>query len=287
MVHRQPGFRVLATARLEVWGDPIAHSKSPALHTAAYCKLGLDWHYGRRQVDEAAFESALESLDASWRGLSLTMPLKTVAFQAAAGHDRHSTLTGVANTLVFTERGTQAFNTDVGGLVRALREEGIATASEARIIGAGATATSALIALSELGAREIEVVARRPAAVEPLRVLGEELGVRVRGTGFDSERFAPVSVSVATLPGDVAIPQSATGALAAAGGHLFDVVYGNWPTPLSAAWEDAGHSASSGLGMLLHQALLQVRVFTSGEIDAPLTDEPAVLAEMRSALMGD
>lgn len=273
--------------RLEVWGDPIAHSKSPALHTAAYQKLSLDWHYGRRQVDAAAFGAALESLDASWRGLSLTMPLKTLAFQSAAECDRHSTLTGVANTLVFTETGTQAFNTDVGGLVRALREDGIDTASTARIIGAGATATSALIALSELGAQQVEVIARRPAALEPLRALGEQLGVRVKGKGFDAEQFAPVNVSVATLPGEVSLAESATVALATSGGHLFDVVYGHWPTPLSAAWEAAGHTASSGIGMLLHQALLQVRVFTSGEIDAPLSEEPAVLAEMRSALMGD
>jgi shikimate dehydrogenase len=66
---------MLTGTRLAVWGDPIAHSLSPALHTAAYRVLEVDWEYGRARVDEAAFPAALAALDASWRGLSLTMPL--------------------------------------------------------------------------------------------------------------------------------------------------------------------------------------------------------------------
>ena len=150
-----------AATRLEVWGDPIAHSRSPQLHAAAYRLLGLNWSYGRRRVDESAFAGELESLGDAWRGLSLTMPLKGVAFAAAAVRDRRAELTGAVNTLLLDPKGARGFNTDVGGIVRALAESEVHALTDARIIGAGATATSALVALGELGARDVEVIARR------------------------------------------------------------------------------------------------------------------------------
>ncbi|WP_345802539.1 shikimate dehydrogenase [Microbacterium sp. AZCO] len=273
--------------RLEVWGDPIAHSRSPQLHAAAYRVLGRDWTYDRRQVSEAAFARELASLDDRWRGLSLTMPLKSVAFDAARVRDRRAELTGAVNTLLLDTDGPRGFNTDIGGIVRSLREEGIEGVDRARIVGAGATATSALVALEELGARQVDVVARRPEAVGPLAALGERLGVDVRATPFAASLYSSVPVTIATLPGDAPVTDAAADALATDGGLLLDVVYGHWPTHLSSAWKRAGHPAVSGLGMLLHQALLQVRVFTTGEVEVPLDDEEEALAAMRSAIMGD
>ncbi len=270
--------------RLEVWGDPISHSRSPHLHTAAYAVLGLAWEYGSRQVSEAAFRAELAGLDRTWRGLSLTMPLKGEAFTAAAVLDRHAELTGAANTLLLDAGGHHGFNTDVGGIVRALAEDGIAAVPTARIIGAGATATSALVAVAELGAHLVEVVARRPEAVQPLRALGELLGVDVVAASFAASRHADVPLTIATLPGDARIEDAAADALASAGGLLLDVVYGHWPTALSEAWARAGRPARSGLGMLLHQAVLQIRIFATGDADAPLEHEDAVIAAMRAAV---
>lgn len=272
--------------RLEVWGDPVAHSRSPQLHSAAYRVLGLDWTYERRQVTEERFTRELGGLSPEFRGLSLTMPLKGAAFAAARTRDRRADLTGAVNTLLLEPGGPVGFNTDVGGLVRALREERWDAAGAARIIGAGATATSALVALAELGVDRVEVVARRPEAVDPLIVLGDELGLPVSSAAFIAAR-SPVDLTIATLPGDAAVSSDAADALAAGGGPLMDVVYGHWPTPVSEAWERAGAPARSGLGMLLHQALLQVRVFVLGDPDRELPDEAAVLAEMRLAVMGD
>lgn len=271
-------------SRLEVWGDPIAHSRSPQLHAAAYAVLGLDWTYGRRRVDEASFGGELAGLDDAWRGLSLTMPLKGVAFAAAASHDRRAELTGAVNTLLLDPEGARGFNTDVGGIVRALADDGVTEVPRARIVGAGATATSALIALSELGARDVDVVARRPAAVEPLAALGRELGISVAATSFATSVHDDVPLTIATLPGDAPVTDAAADALAGSGGLLLDVVYGHWPTALSAAWERAGGAARSGLGMLLHQALLQIRIFRHGTPDAPLDREAEALAAMRRAL---
>ncbi len=273
--------------RLAVWGDPIAHSRSPQLHAAAYGVLGLDWTYERRRVDDTSFADALASLDASWRGLSLTMPLKGVACAAAQELDRRAQLTGAVNTLLLDPTGPRGFNTDVGGIVRALADEGVTSARRARIVGAGATATSALVALSELGTTEVDVVARRPEAVASLAALGRTLGVDVTATPFAASDLRSVPVTIATLPGDAPVPDAAANALADAGGLLLDVVYGHWPTVLSSAWDRAGARAVSGLGMLLHQALLQVRVFAAGDVEAELPGEAAVLSAMRSALESD
>lgn len=285
MLNPQPG------ARLEVWGDPVAHSRSPQLQSAAYRVLGLDWTYERRRVSDDAFAETLRGLPPAWRGLSLTMPLKGAAFAAARTHDRRAELTGAVNTLLLTADGPHGCNTDVGGIVRDLTEHGIHDVSEARIVGAGATAGSVLVALGELGARRVEVVARRPRAVAPLAALGEALGVDVAAAPLTADATAPaydpMPLTIATLPGDAQVSDAATTALAASGGLLYDVVYGHWPTALATAWQRSGGRAVPGHGMLLHQALLQVRIFAMGDVDAPLPDEDAVLAAMRDALMGD
>lgn len=276
----------LAT-RLEVWGDPIAHSRSPHLHAAAYKRLGLGWSYGRRRVDEASFAGELAGLDDTWRGLSLTMPLKERAFRAAVVRDRRAELTGAVNTLLLGDGAPRGFNTDVGGIVRALGEQGVEGVGDARIIGAGSTAASAVVALAELGAGRIELVARRPERVAPLVVLGERIGIEVAPASFEQAAFEAADVTIATLPSGTRIADDAADALAAHGGVLLDAAYAPWPSHLASAWQRRGGSPISGIAMLLHQALLQVRIFVSGDPDAPLGDEPSVLAEMRSALVGD
>lgn len=273
--------------RLEVWGDPIAHSRSPQLQLAAYRTLGLDWSYERRRVDEVSFDAQLGSLDDSFRGLSLTMPLKGVAFAAAVTRDRAAELTGSVNTLLLAADGPHGFNTDVGGIARDLAERGLDAPATARIVGAGATATSALVALGELGAREVEVVARRPEAAASLLDLGERLGMRVAVAPLSADAFRSSDVTVSTLPGEAPLDPVAAERLAAGGGLLYDVVYGHWPTALARAWESRGGEAVWGLGMLLHQALLQVRVFTAGDPARPLPDEERVLEAMRAAVTGD
>ncbi|CAL4859746.1 shikimate dehydrogenase [Microbacterium sp. MM2322] len=275
------------TAALEVWGDPIGHSLSPAMHTAAYAFLGWDWTYGRRRVDESTFAAELASLDPAHRGLSLTMPLKHAAFAAASERDARSTLTGAANTLVRSVGGWRAFHTDAGGIVSALGEQGVVTAERARIVGAGATASAALVALAELGVREVEVAARRPDAAAELIALGERVGVRVTAVPLSGGHPHEMDVTVATLPGGVSIPIAVADALAATGGVLMDVVYGHWPTDLSQAWERAGRLARGGEGMLLHQAVLQIRAFATGDVADPLPREDEVVAVMRRALVGD
>ncbi|MGC5223092.1 shikimate dehydrogenase [Micromonospora sp. DT81.3] len=274
--------------RLAVWGDPIAHSRSPQLHGAAYAVLGLDWTYERRRVDAREFDAALAELGPQWRGLSVTMPLKERAFSASPTRDRRAELTGAVNTLLLgDEDGPRGFNTDVGGIVGAFGDRGVERVEAARVIGAGSTASSAVVALQEMGARQIEVVARRPDRAATLVHLGDALGTRVSIHPLSGTVGRPVDVTVATLPSGTELPGSFADVLAEGGGALLDAAYAPWPSHLGTAWERRGGAPISGVEMLLHQALLQVRIFVTGDVEAPLPDEPLALAAMRAALMGD
>lgn len=278
---RQQRVRRFVTAsRLAVWGDPIAHSKSPALHAAAYAVLGLDWEYGRRRVTVAEFSEIFGSLDSSWRGLSLTMPLKEEAFRAAATRDRHAELSGAVNTLRLGAEPA-GFNTDVGGIVDALGENGITEVESVRILGAGATAASALLAASELGATRADVRARRPERAAGLVALGESLGVLVT-TDLLVAPAEQVDLTLATIPSGTALDASVADRLADHGGALFDAAYAPWPSKLAAAWTE--QPVVSGLWMLLYQAVRQIRIFRHGDPFEPLPDEGRVLAAMRAAL---
>lgn len=270
----------VAASRLAVWGDPIAHSKSPDLHAAAYRVLGLEWEYGRRQVTAAAFAQALGGLDATWRGLSLTMPLKEEAFRAATTRDPHAEFTGAVNTLLLGDE-LVGYNTDVGGMVDALAEAGITEVDEVRILGAGATAASALVAAAEMGATRVDVRARRPERAAGLVTLGERLSLAVTAGRLDAEA-SPVDVTIATLPSGTALPAEVTAPLASGGGALFDAAYAPWPSSLANAWGDA--TVISGFGMLLHQAVRQIRIFRHGDPGIPLPDEDSVLAAMRAVI---
>lgn len=270
----------MSRTRLAVWGDPIAHSKSPALHAAAYDVLGLDWQYERRQVGEQDFAATLGSLDAGWRGLSLTMPLKEQAFLASSSRDAHAEATGAVNTLLLG-RELRGFNTDVGGIVDALAEHGITQATSVRILGAGATAASGLVAAAELGVSRADVRARRPERAAGLTDLGARLGVVVTSGALEAPVDA-VDLTIATLPSGTMLDPQVADRLAHGGGVLFDAAYAPWPSALATTWGE--RPVVSGLGMLLHQAVRQIRVFVHGDPGTPLDDELRVIAAMRSAL---
>jgi shikimate dehydrogenase len=290
-----------ATEHLAVLGSPIAHSKSPAIHAAAYRELGLAWSYGREELRAEELEGFLGAHARGWRGFSLTMPLKEEAHRLAAILDPVAEESGVVNTLLRLDseaRPWAGFNTDVGGLAAAIRGAGL-DAARTIVIGSGATAVSAILAARSLGARRVEVVARNAAAVSDLVARfdgtsgpGSAAPLRVGGTPLPGverllERAAPApglpepTLVISTLPGpaarELALPEALTAI------PLFDVAYDPWPSPLAERWRAAGGEAHAGIGMLVEQALLQVRVFANGDPGIPLAGEERVLAAMRAA----
>ncbi|MFF5937754.1 shikimate dehydrogenase [Streptomyces sp. NPDC012508] len=259
-----------STRRAAVLGSPIAHSLSPVLHRAAYAALGLDtWTYDRFEVDEAGLPGFVEGLDESWAGLSLTMPLKRAIIPLLDAISDTAASVEAVNTVVLTEDGRRVGdNTDIPGLVAALRERGVEKVDSAAILGAGATASSALAALSRICAGPVTAYVRSEARAEEMRGWGERLGVDVRTADWaHADRAFAAPLVIATTPA------GATDALAAevpdAPGTLFDVLYHPWPTPLAAAWSERGGAVLGGLDLLVHQAVLQVEQMT-GVAEAPL-----------------
>ncbi|MGH3706356.1 MAG: shikimate dehydrogenase family protein, partial [Agromyces sp.] len=188
--------------KLAVLGSPISHSKSPALHRAAYDRLGLSWQYSAVEMDGDRLGEFMGGLDAAWRGLSLTMPLKHDVLPLLDSIDDVAAITGAANTVLFDAGARRGFNTDVGGIVRTLREAGVLEVPRGVVLGGGATAASALVAMSELGAREVRVLVRRPGAAAPLVELGSRVGVRVDAGGLaELATVGGAELIVSTVPG--------------------------------------------------------------------------------------
>ncbi|MET1043608.1 MAG: shikimate dehydrogenase [Microbacteriaceae bacterium] len=271
------------TTHLAVLGSPIAHSQSPALHHAAYRVLGLDWVYDPIEVTEDTLAAFVTSRDSSWRGLSLTMPLKQQVLPLLDELDELATLTGAANTLLYTDRGRLGFNTDVFGITEPLRTAGLDTVRSGVILGAGATAASALVALSQLGADSVTMAARSPQKAFPLVDLGGQLGVRVDVCALDDAVARDADVVLSTLPNGATVSLDFTTRVRETA-VLFDVAYKPWPTSLATAWYEAAGRVVPGIEMLIAQALLQVRIFVQGAADTPLPDEAAVHAAMRAAV---
>jgi len=259
--------------RAAVVGRPVSHSLSPLLHRAAYAALGLtDWTYDALDLGADQLPELLAGLGQEWRGFSVTMPCKQAAVDAADIVEPLPRLLHAANTLVHTDGGWRAENTDVTGVGMALQLAGIERVSAAAILGAGGTAAAAAVALASLGAQHLDVVVREPArAAGLLRVL-DVLGVD-HSVSRLSEADLDVPLVVSALPIDAqrGLPDLGW----RAGQTVLDVLYAPWPTPLAERVTAAGGTVVSGLEVLFWQATVQVEL---------MTGHPAPIAAMRAAL---
>jgi shikimate dehydrogenase len=243
-----------------VLGSPIAHSRSPQLHLAAYRALGLvDWSYERIECGADELPDVVGGFGPEWVGVSVTMPGKFAALRFASERTDRAELVGSANTLLRTPRGWRADNTDIDGVMGALGT----TSGRAVVSGSGGTAPAAIVALAELGVGDITVVARNADKAARLVELATRVGTVARFCDLDgcgvADAVTAAGVLVSTLPADVA---GRYAEVFAAAPVLLDAIYDPWPTPLAAAVATAGGRVISGLQMLLHQAFAQVEQFT-------------------------
>ncbi|MEO6116237.1 MAG: shikimate dehydrogenase [Pseudolysinimonas sp.] len=271
---------------LGVLGSPVAHSKSPRLHSAAYRVLGLPWSYSAVEVVEGSLGAFLNTCDETWRGLSLTMPLKREVLPMLVSRSKLVDTVGAANTVLFDDAGgLHGFNTDVAGIVAALADHGVSSLESVQILGAGATAASVLAAVAQLGATRAHVSARDPERAQALEPLAAALGVSltIRRLGIMDRSLIVPSAIISTLPGSsehgLVYPEAVR-----EGAVLLDVAYEPWPSALAAAWTAVGGTVVSGLEMLLHQAIGQVRIFVTGAEGGALPNELQVIAAMRESV---
>jgi shikimate dehydrogenase len=240
------------------------------LHRTAYRELGLDdWSYDRFEVDEEALPGFLGDLGPGWAGLSLTMPLKRAVIPLLDEVSETAASVEAVNTVVFTDDGRRVGdNTDIPGMVAALRERGIEQVDSAAILGAGATASSALAALARICTGEVVAYVRSAERAAEMRQWGERLDVEVRTEDWaHAARALRAPLVIATTPAGTTDALSA--AVPERPATLFDVLYDPWPTDLAARWSGYGGAVVSGLDLLVHQAVLQVEQMT-GHAPAPL-----------------
>jgi shikimate dehydrogenase len=243
-----------------VLGSPIAHSRSPQLHLAAYRALGLDgWTYERIECTAAELPGLIGEFGPEWVGVSVTMPDKFAALQFADERTPRAELVGSANTLVRFGNGWRADNTDVDGVTGALGS----ASGHAVVVGSGGTAPAVVVGLVELGVQRITVVARNREKVTAVVDLATRVGADASWCDINGtevlEVVSTADAVVNTVPADAAANYASVLATTPV---LLDAIYDPWPTPLASAVEAAGGRVISGLQMLLHQAYAQVEQFT-------------------------
>lgn len=255
-----------------VLGHPISHSRSPALHRAAYAQLGSDITYRAIDVDRENLWSFMQQvgLEPNWVGLSVTMPLKIAMVAELDEVIGVAADLGVVNTVTF-EAGPQGIrrvgsNTDVRGIVRALEYAGAPAAPDAVILGGGATSAAAVAALRELGCDSAAVYLRDVTrATEPLKAAAAVgLSLSVHPLSKAATAMSNASVVISTLPAGAAdfLGEDLSRAGSGSPGVLLDVAYDPWPSTLAQAWSAGGGTVVPGLEMLLYQAVEQVAAFT-------------------------
>jgi shikimate dehydrogenase len=232
-----------STRVVGVIGDPVRHSRSPAMHNAAFDALGLDWMYVAFPVPRGEGAAAVRAVATlGLAGLNVTMPHKADAAAACDDLSSEAAALEAVNTVVYVDGMLAGHSTDGEGFLRALDDEGIAVAGQRTVIvGAGGTGRAITHALGRVGAH-VTVAARRPDAARRAASL------------------APGGVAV-TLDGE---PPPFDTARLHDGQFVFDTVYPA-ETPLLREARARGLRAAGGVGMLVHQGALSFTLWTGVE----------------------
>lgn len=261
-----------------VIGSPIEHSLSPVIHRAAWAQIGIDgWEYRRLEQDADSLPRFIGGLGGDCAGLSVTMPCKQAVMPLLDAIDPLASAVGAVNTVVPSSGILAGFNTDVTGIASAIRracsQADRALPTSAVVLGARATASSALAALGELGIVTSTVAARRFGGPGSVVAASSRLGVSIDQVLWSDRDAVLRAVSgadlvISTLPAGVADPL-AEHMTVREGQILLDVVYSPRETALRSAFERNGGIVAEGTDMLIFQAAAQVQLMTGR---APKTD---------------
>lgn len=237
-----------------VLGSPIGHSLSPTLHKCAYDVLGWDWEYTAIEVKSGELARFIAANRNTFRGLSLTMPLKEEALLVADSLDPLVKRINAANTLIFEENQVSAYSTDVSGFVQALAKAEVSIPNEITILGGGATARSAIAAVDGRG-RTITVYSR--SASRAAQLINSSISATVVVKDWnEAQSGLSANLIIATTPTgatDHLIPTESTGT-------LFESLYSPWPTKFLAKWQGLGGKYLDGLDLLVEQGIGQIEL---------------------------
>lgn len=265
-----------------VIGSPIEHSLSPVIHRAAWAQLGIDgWEYRRLEQNADSLPGFVAGLGGDCVGLSVTMPCKQAVMPLLDAIDPLASAVGAVNTVVPSSGVLAGFNTDVTGIASAVRRAcamaGCPAPSSALVLGARATASSALAALGELGITSSTVAARRFGGPGSVVAAASRLGVTIEqvlwsDTAAVDRAAASADLVISTLPASAADP-FAERLHVREGQILLDVVYSPRDTALRSAFVSAAGVVAEGTDMLVFQAAAQVQLMTGRSPDTDVMRE--------------
>jgi len=242
-----------------VMGNPIAHSKSPRIHSLFAEQTGEAVHYTAIQVDPGGFEQAVGNFVASGgKGLNITVPFKREAWQLVDTRSERAARAGAVNTIKIEDSKLYGDNTDGIGLVNDLVRNNNVVLINKRILlmGAGGAARGVLAPLLEQDPALLLIANRTESRARDLAKEFSDLG-HVQGCGFDetltTHQFdVLINATAASLQGE--LPPLPEGIIADRG-TCYDMMYGAEPTPFMRWAERQGATTIlDGLGMLVEQA---------------------------------
>ena len=281
------------TKKLCVIGDPVMHSKSPIIQNAMIEALGLDYIYLCQPVPRGEAHLWLRNAAyAGYAGFNATIPHKEELFPLMDEVDEFARKSGAVNTVCIRNGKYYGYNTDCGGILRALADLGADPAGkQVLLLGAGGAAKGVAVALTGVGAhvavcnrtveRARELCRMAPGKMTPNRMesgilckLAKESQIVVNCTSLGMERtgadFDDLSFVEALPPGAA----------------VLDAVYAPPETSLLKKARETGHPAANGMGLLLHQAILALEHFTGETIDVEKAKAAALSALAKEAGQG-
>ena len=268
-----------------VFGNPVAHSKSPVIHARFASQTGQDLTYLARLAPLGSFAEAVAAFVAEGgRGANVTVPFKEDAFRLANRLTERAARAGAVNTLVFGADAVTGDNTDGAGLVRDITVNLAVSLAGRRILllGAGGASRGVIAPLMACAPASLYIANRTADKAASLAAAFADLG-EVAGGGFADlagQQFdVVINATSASLSGE-ALPLPS--GIFAEGAFAYDMMYGKGETPFMALAREQGVArCADGLGMLAEQA---AEAFLVWRGIRPSTVE--VLAELRAALAG-
>jgi shikimate dehydrogenase len=248
-------------------GDPIDHSLSPAIHNAAFSSLGLNCSYISFRVQEGQLKNSLDSLRAiNIGGFNVTMPHKVRVLEYVDQYDKTVELVGAANTVKNEDGKFCAYNTDVLGFIKPLRQRGIDFSGfEVTILGAGGAARAVAVALaSERGIANINIFNRNTDRSKELANLLKKLGLKSSIVSSDNiQNIASKSnLIINTTPLGMKDEQSLIKSSSIRKDAIvYDIVYKPINTNLLESARTAGAKVVYGYEMLLEQAIASFKIW--------------------------
>jgi shikimate dehydrogenase len=260
-----------ATRLCAVFGSPIAHSASPAMHNAGFTKLGLNWRYLAFEVDPHNLRVAIEGARTmNFAGLNLTVPHKLLAVEMIDVLDSSAKMFGAVNTIKFekTNGGARAigFNTDADAIQISLHEDlGLKLrGAKVLLLGAGGAGRTAALKLAQENVAELFLINRTRSKAEKIarEIVKRFPSINV-STCYPKSRIDLVlnATSLGLKPGDASPLNEKQFSLRQARA-VYDMIYRPAETRLLAAAKKAGCKTANGLGMLLHQGAKAFKIWT-------------------------